>query len=343
VLTPENVDELLPAADRVPVPSAAEAGEVRALERPRFAPVADGVPLPVARLSYSALESYKRCGYRFYLERVVGMKRAELPHVAPAASAEEGQLALDAPAPEPAAIDPRVRGTVVHELLEGIDFRRPVPPSVDAVARKLREHGAPVAPAAELAALVAGALQSPVAERLGSADRVRAELPFAFELAAPGAAGEPLVVDGFLDVYAEEAHGALIVDYKTDAIGDREPEAAVAEKYAAQRLVYALAALRAGVPRVEVMHLFLERPGEPAVASSEAAEVPELERRLIELAEGVVGRRFVPAEKPHRELCQGCPGQPALCSWPLDATMAERPEGETFGDPEPVDVRSGVA
>jgi hypothetical protein len=235
-----------------------------------------------------------------------------------------------------------VRGTVVHELLEAIDFRRPAPPSVKAVERKLREHGAPVASAAELAELVAGALRSPVAGRLGAARRVRAELPFAFELAAPGAAGEPLVVDGYLDVHADEDEGALIVDYKTDALRGRDPAAATAEKYAAQRLVYALAALRAGAPRVEVVHLFLERPGEPATASFDASAIPELEHELIGLAEGVVGRRFEPAAVPHRELCQGCPGQPALCTWPPERTNAERPEGESFGDPEPADVREGV-
>jgi hypothetical protein len=190
---------------------------------------------------------------------------------------------------------------------------------------------------------VAGALGSSVAERLRAARRVRAELPFAFELAAPGAAGEPLVVDGFLDVHADEAGGALIVDYKTDALRGRDPAAATAEKYAAQRLVYALAALRAGSPRVEVVHLFLERPDAPASAVFGAAEVPDLERRLIELAEGVVAARFEPAAEPHRELCQGCPGQPALCTWAPDRTMAERPEGETFGDPEPVDVRAGIS
>jgi hypothetical protein len=173
---------------------------------------------------------------------------------------------------------------------------------------------------------------------------VRAELPFAFELVAPGAAGEPLVVDGFLDAYAEEEDGgAVVVDYKTDVLAGRDPVAATEEKYSAQRLVYALAALRAGAPRVEVVHLFLERPDAPATASFDAADVARLEHELIELAQGVVGRRFEPADDPHRELCQGCPGQPALCTWGPDRTMAERPEGEGSSDPEPVDVRAGVA
>ncbi len=347
VLTVADADELLPPEDRVPHPPEPEAVEVQAAQRPRFAPVADGVPLPVARLSYSALESYKRCGYRFYVERVVRMRRAEVPEAAPAAAdAGDGQLALDAPPAaerRTAGIEPRVRGTVVHELLEAVDWRRPAPPSRAAVERKLTEHGAPSAPADELIELVEGALSSPVAERLRAARRVRAELAFAFELAPPGAAGEPLIVDGFLDAYAEEEGGALIVDYKTDALAGRDPAAATEEKYGAQRLVYALAALRAGAPRVEVVHLFLERPESPATATYEASDVAQLEAGLIALAEGIVNRRFSPTDKPHRELCQGCPAQAALCIWGPDRTMADRPEGEGSTDPEPVDVRAGVA
>jgi hypothetical protein len=49
----------------------------------------------------------------------------------------------------------------------------------------------------------------------------------------------------------------------------------------------------------------------------------------------VIAGRFVPTDEPHRELCQSCPGQPALCSWPPERTLAERPEGETFAAPEP--------
>jgi hypothetical protein len=151
------------------------------------------------------------------------------------------------------------------------------------------------------------------------------------------------MVDGFLDVHADEDGGALIVDYKTDALAGRDPAAATDEKYGAQRLVYALAALRAGAPCIEVVHLFLERPDEPATAVYVAGDVPRLEADLIALAGGIVRGEFEPASRPHRELCQGCPGQPALCTHPPALTLADRPEGETFGDPEPVDVRAGVA
>ncbi|MEA2450695.1 MAG: hypothetical protein QOG63_2627, partial [Thermoleophilaceae bacterium] len=195
VLTPASLEELLAPADRAPSPpDASRATDEHAAVRPSFAPVVEGTPLPVARLSYSALESYKRCGYRFYLERVVGMRSQVAGRRSQELPAVEGQLALSAgvePPASPVGIEPRVRGTVVHELLERVNFRRPRPPGVPEVAARLEANG--VEPSAdvceELAALVAGALESPVAERLAVARRVRAELPFAFELEAPGAAG----------------------------------------------------------------------------------------------------------------------------------------------------------
>ncbi len=83
LLTPESLDEVLPrggSRSRAPRPSlpwrCSPIGRA-------FPPLAEGVPLPVARLSYSALESYKRCGYRFYLERVVKMPRVQAELVAP--------------------------------------------------------------------------------------------------------------------------------------------------------------------------------------------------------------------------------------------------------------------
>ena len=32
-----------------------------------------------------------------------------------------------------------------------------------------------------------------------------------------------------------------------------------------------------------------------------------------------------PTRTPHRELCQFCPGQPAMCSWEPERTLAELP------------------
>jgi hypothetical protein len=150
---------------------------------------------------------------------------------------------------------------------------------------------------------------------------VRTEVPFSYGLES--GAGR-IVVGGVVDVHAEEDRGALIVDYKTDRLGGRDPEAVTRDSYATQRLVYALAALRQGTKRVEVAHCFLERPDRPAVASFNPADREPLERGLAALASRVVAGPFVPAAEPHRGLCLGCPGQPALCSWGPERTLASR-------------------
>jgi hypothetical protein len=127
-----------------------------------------------------------------------------------------------------------------------------------------------------------------------------------------------------------------VVDYKTDALAGRDPEAVCDEKYSGQRLVYALAGLRTeAFAEVEVAYCFLERPDLVVSRRFAQADRPDLEASLLTLAAGVIEGDFAPTDRPHRELCQFCPGQPALCTWTPDRTLADRPEGETFAAPEP--------
>ncbi|MGH2804655.1 MAG: PD-(D/E)XK nuclease family protein, partial [Thermoleophilaceae bacterium] len=277
-LTPATAERLLPAADRAPLrvdPGPAPAGPAQpelglaALPAPRA--------LPVSRLSYSGLEAYRRCSYRFYLERAL-----RLPQVDPPFSAE--------PLPEPAGLDPLLRGTLVHALLERLDFRRPRVPSGEEVAALVERHGAEPRPeeVADLRDMVERFAGSALRERLARARQVRTEVPFAFTLTPPGAGGRSLLVNGVVDVHAAEDGGTLVVDYKSDALDGRDPAELTAEAYSTQRLVYALAGLRGGAERVEVVHCFLEQPERPAAAAFEAAETGRLEAELLELAGGVV-------------------------------------------------------
>jgi ATP-dependent helicase/nuclease subunit A len=179
---------------------------------------------------------------------------------------------------------------------------------------------------ADLRDMVERFIGSELFERIARARRVRAELPFAFTLTPPGAGGRSLLINGVVDVYAPEDSGLLVVDYKSDALEGRDPVELTAASYTTQRLVYALAGLRGGAERVEVVHCYLERPGEPASASFAAEDAVRLEAELLELARGVVEGRFVPTAQPHRELCADCPGRPALCSWTEEHTLAEPPD-----------------
>jgi ATP-dependent exoDNAse (exonuclease V) beta subunit len=228
-------------------------------------------------------------------------------------------------APAVGDLDPRVRGTLVHELLEHVDFARPAAPSEADIAARISAHGERVRPedVADLRGMVDAFLESSLCERVRLAGRVRKELPFAFPL-APEGGGESILVNGVLDLYAVEGQRALVVDYKSDRLGGVDPVAFCDEHYGTQRLVYALAALKSGASEVEVIHAFLESPDDPVVATFASGDAPALEARLVELAGGVIAGRFEPADDPHRELCLTCPGRPALCCWDESRTLAPR-------------------
>jgi ATP-dependent helicase/nuclease subunit A len=312
-LTPGNVDDLLPAADRAPARADPEpaggvqqpALELAALPAPRA--------LPVSRLSYSGLEDYRRCGYRFYLEKALRLPQVEPPHAAD-------------PLPE-TGIGGLFRGTLVHQLLERLDFRRPLAPSEADVAALGESHGADLAAEeiADLREMVERFAGSELRERLAGARRVRTELPFAYTLEPPGAGGRSVLVNGVVDVHAvEDDGGLLVVDYKSNPLEGREPADLTDEQYSTQRIVYALAALRAGAPRVEVVHCYLEQPDRPTSVTYDAADAGRLEAELLELARGVVEGRFEPTSEPHAELCATCPGRAALCSWDEEHTLSVR-------------------
>jgi ATP-dependent helicase/nuclease subunit A len=267
-------------------------------------------PAPPASLSYSSLTRYAQCPYRFHLERGLGLPEQEPPeHLRDAAAAEP-------------ALDLRVRGTLVHELLEALDLRaggaRPDDEAVRAVAA-VHEVELTDSDVADLQAMVAAFEGSALRERLGTARSVRREHAFAFALGGDG----PMLT-GFVDVIAHEADGAaLIVDYKSDRVGDADLDAIVEAGYGVQRRIYALAALRSGAPAVEVAHLFLERPGEPAVVRYEQADAEALDAELRVAAAPLLAGEYPVAAVPHRGLCAACPGRASLCSYPPELTDRE--------------------
>ena len=309
-LTPETLDELLPPADRAPVREqpTAEPGhqqpvlELGVLPAPRA--------LPVSRLSYSGLEDYRRCGYRFYLQRALRLAPVDPPQ--PVGNGEPVS-----------GMSPLLRGSLVHELLERLDFDRPAVPGETDVAGLLVGHGAIAAAevVADLRDMVERVAGSRLRERIAAAQRVRTELPFAFTLTPRGAGGRSLLINGVVDVHAVEDDGVLVVDWKSDPLAERDPEEVVAGSYSTQRIVYALAVLRSGAERVEVAHCFLERPDELATATYTRADAERLERDLLELARGVVEASFAPTAEPHLGLCGDCPGRDALCSHGPEMTL----------------------
>jgi hypothetical protein len=208
-----------------------------------------------------------------------------------------------------------VRGSIVHRLLESPELE------IHQAAEDLELTEEEID---DIQRLVAAFAASPLYARIAAARRVTREAGFAFTLEPDGSG--PLV-RGFLDVLAKEADGThLVVDYKTDRLPeDTTPGDYIARNYEIQRLVYGLAALRAGAPRAEVAYCLLERPDEPVTTIYTAAEAPELADRLSALARGLLAHEYPVTDTPHRELCGTCPGREKLCSHPQSLTLRPPP------------------
>jgi ATP-dependent exoDNAse (exonuclease V) beta subunit len=311
--TPETFGGVLTEDALVSRPRARAAKPTTALPaKPAFVPPATTRARPAPqRLSYSQLTDYAKCGYRFYLKRVLG-----LPDVTPPPPEVEPEVVT--------GIDPRTRGSIVHRALEAIDFDDPRPPADDVIRAFADDAGVTLTAdeLADLGAFVKAFAGSPLAHRLTQAVKATREAWFAFALEPDG--GGPLV-RGIVDVYATEPDGThLVVDYKTDHV-EGDPHEYIARNYETQRIVYALAALRAGAPRVEVAYCLLESPGEPITATYTADDAPELADQLARLAHGLLTHSYEVTDAPHRELCGDCPGRHALCSHPQSLTLRPPP------------------
>ncbi len=317
-------------------PTAAPAGSKPATDSSRSelaGPSGDGTPPrspsaapapaagPPATLSYTSLTLLERCGYRYYLERVLRMPEVQAPGTPGAAG----------------GLEARARGTLVHRVLETVDFAAPRGPGAEQVGALAAELGltARTGELEEVAGLVEAALGTELAARIAAAGDVCREHPFAFSVGPD----EPLVT-GVIDLICQERDGSsLVVDYKSDRIEpEQTPEALVGLDYGIQRLLYALAVLRGGALEVEVVHWFLQRPAEPARARYTLAERPTLEDMLARMLKELWSDPFAVSARPHRGLCLTCPGRSGLCSWPDEMTMREDPDvagADATGRPGP--------
>jgi ATP-dependent helicase/nuclease subunit A len=321
-LTPPTVTEIGPSApsrdgaEGAPLPSShVRAAEAGASAPPGAAPTRD----TLATLSYTSLSELERCGYRYYLERVLGVGEERMPRE----GAGEGGL------------EARARGTLVHRLMESLEFSHPRPPTQQDVARSAEELGMRIGPQerAEIASLIAAASGAAPALRVAQARSVRREHPFAFSLGA----NEPLIT-GVIDLLATEADGCCVVlDYKSDRVGLAEDLAAlVSRQYGIQRLLYALAVLREGAREVEIVHWFLERADEPVLARYTASQRAELEERLTATVARALRDPFAVSRSPHRGLCLTCPGRAGLCSWGEADTLRDHPrDADAPAAPDP--------
>ncbi|MDX6515968.1 MAG: ATP-dependent helicase/nuclease subunit, partial [Gaiellaceae bacterium] len=253
------------------------------------------VPIPapplhrVRRLSFSSLAEFERCSYRYYVRRVAGLKETG------ARSAIPGQTGLAA----------TEIGDAVHVLLEHVDLRSPrLPDDVPAQVRA-RYPGATDDELERIRSLAAAYCESPLARRIAELPDPAPERPFAFE-------HDGVLLHGRLDVLSLAGPEAVVLDYKTNILDGADPAEVIEGDYRLQRLVYALACLRAGAERVEVVYQFLEAPDAPVSRVFARDELPALEAELSVAIARINAGEFRP--RPSEMACSGCPALDVVCA-----------------------------
>ena len=268
-----------------------------------FAAGEEGEPLPAAptllpliapaepplhrprRLSFTALSTFEQCSYRYYARYVVGM-----PERRPVGIGDGGLRATEI-------------GDAVHKLLEQVDLAVPSPPDLEQV--RIWYPTVSDEELERIRAFVVAYCDSDLARRVAALDGVQKERHFTFE-------HDGVLLHGFVDVMHLDGPRALVVDYKTNLIGESTPEEIVEGDYGLQRLVYALASFRAGAEDVEVVYHFLERSDAVVSTAFTRDQVAALEAELSAGIARIHAGEFRPT--PSDFACSGCPALDLVCA-----------------------------
>jgi ATP-dependent helicase/nuclease subunit A len=289
------VEEPEPVAEQLELFARSANGEA-AVEAPTLAALAEVARPPlhrVRRLSYSALSLFEQCSYRYFAERVVGLRPARTAGSVPG---HDGLAATEI-------------GDAVHALLERVDLRAPEVPADLAELVRARYPAATDEELERIRVFVASYCGSALASRIAGLDGAVPERPFAFE-------HDGVLLHGRLDTLVGDpgSRRLLVVDYKTNWLEEETPADVVERDYRLQRLVYALACFRAGAAEVEVVYQFLERPDELVTNCYLAAEVPTLEEELSTAIAAINAGEFRPT--PSEFACADCPALDLVCAGP---------------------------
>jgi len=283
--TEEQEEQLALFASNGDAPAIADAPRL-----PDLLPVPEPPANRVRNLSYSSLSLYERCSYRFYAERIVGLREA------PAArgNGEAGLAATEI-------------GDAVHVLLEQVDLAAPRPPEKLGDSVRALYPGATDEEVDRVGRSVAAYCESSLAQRIAGLEGATVERPFAFE-------HDGVLLRGRIDVFHLQDGRALIVDYKTNVLEGASPAEVVEREYTLQRLVYALACLRGGAEEVEVVYQFLERPEDLVTLGYTAENLPALEAELSTAIAAIQAGEFRPT--PSDYACPTCPALDLVCAGP---------------------------
>jgi ATP-dependent helicase/nuclease subunit A len=260
------------------------------------APIADAVA--GRRLSFSALSTLATCPLRFHLEYERGLRgRAD------AVVRGEGLVGGVASAWGGTAF-----GDVVHTFLGTHDWTGAAP-AAGWAAEAADGAGLPgsAVDAARAERLVDELLRSDVAGRVRAGGVLRVEEQFAIAI-------EGAVLSGAIDLLVDEGDGrALLVDWKTHALGGEQTAATVSEEYRLQQALYGLVALRAGWREVKLHWVVLEDIAGSPVRVVTMHDVPALEAEVREAVAALRAAERPAATDVAKPFCSGCPGLDAMC------------------------------
>ncbi|HYH60609.1 MAG TPA: UvrD-helicase domain-containing protein [Solirubrobacterales bacterium] len=307
------------ALELTPAPAVTAAAQVEALVVPPLLEQ-ERATVSLGHLSYSALDAYKRCGYRFYVERVLGV-RAGLVTTTPDGSEDadpeaEGRAADELPDPESPQVvtgpaSPALAlGNAVHAALEWSARSGWETPGTDRLEALLGLEGlgGDTEALTRATRLIDGWLESDLCRSVGNA-KLRPEAPFVLPLAGT-------ILRGSIDLLATDSGATTVVDFKTDRVGS-DGVGPLGERYSSQRAVYALAVagIRPEAP-IRTAHVFLERPSEPVLEEFDPDDLARARASLEGLIAQIRAGDFEPTRDPYAALCLGCPAAPRLCPRP---------------------------
>ena len=232
---------------------------------------------PPRRISFTGLNLFATCGLRYYAT-----------YVARLGTRVDSGEAL------------RV-GSAVHAVLRLCG--RGTRPTAERIAAISRYEGVSASDVGRVAEAVRAFVDSEVARRAFAAPAVLHEVPF-------GVLIGDTVLDGSIDLLARDGNHALVVDYKT---GRSEPDADTLEHWRLQSECYAVAALRSGAARAEVVFVQPENGGLTRTYEYEAADLAGIEAGIGDTIASIAEGMFEPRAVYDHASCAECPARGVLC------------------------------
>ncbi len=259
-----------------------------------------------AEIAVTALNDFEHCPmlYRWRHELRVPAAFEDAP--AAGASGRGGEPLGEAPQSGGArGLGAATLGTLFHLCMERLDFAAPQEPRA-LVRQAAGEMDLPDtadldAIERQLSRMLDRFREHELWGRLASARRTLRELDFVMDIG-------PAELRGQIDLlYADEAGGWHVVDYKSDRV-DEQGLAEHAERYELQLLLYAAAAARHLQARPEEAALYFLRPGRAHHFEISAESLSAAESRVSSLAERLIrDRRSGGFGLSRGEQCPTCP------------------------------------